>query len=67
MSDIGISFKNTTLEEAWRLLARLRERKNGVDDFAGNGKPAALEFPDDADAADVIERSVRPQACARGG
>jgi ATP-binding cassette subfamily C protein len=60
MSDIGISFKNTTLEEAWRLLARLRERKNGVDDFAGNGKPAALEFPDDADAADVIEALGAP-------
>jgi len=60
MSDIGISFKNTTLEEAWRLLARLRERKNGVDDFAGNGKPAALEFPDDADAADVIETLGAP-------
>jgi ATP-binding cassette subfamily C protein len=60
MSDIGISFKNTTLEEAWRLLARLRERKNGVDDFAGSGKPAALEFPDDADAADVIETLGAP-------
>ncbi|HEX3059141.1 MAG TPA: ATP-binding cassette domain-containing protein, partial [Usitatibacter sp.] len=40
--------------------ARLRERKNGVDDFAGNGKPAALEFPDDADAADVIETLGAP-------
>jgi len=60
MSDIGISFKNTTLEEAWRLLARLRERKNGVDDFSGNGKAVALEFPDDADAADVIETLGAP-------
>jgi len=50
MSDIGISFKNTTLEAAWRLLARLRERRNGVDDFSGNGKAAPLEFPEDAPA-----------------
>ena len=60
MSDIGISFKNTTLEAAWRLLARLRERRNGVDDFSGNGKAAPLEFPEDADAADVIETLTAP-------
>jgi len=60
MSDIGISFKSTTLEQAWRLLARLRERRNGVDDFSGGGKSAALEFPEDADAADVIETLTGP-------
>src|SRR5258706_5696952 len=60
MSDIGISFKSTTFEEAWRLLARLRERRNGVDDFSGGGKSPALESPEEADAAHVIETLPGP-------
>ena len=70
MSDIGISFKNTTLEAAWRLLARLRERKSGTDpnfSQAGGAATPAKEklgsvpdFPEDADAADVIETLTAP-------
>jgi hypothetical protein len=66
MSDVGISFKNTTLDEAWRLLARV---KLGTDsDFSparapvpGSAKSQSVpNFPEDADAADVIETLAAP-------
>ena len=61
MSDPGISFKSTTLDAAWRLLATIRERKNGVrDDFQSSGKPSLTPFSETADAADVIETMASP-------
>ena len=63
MSDPGISFKSTTLEAAWRLLATVVTRKNGVrHHFSSDAEKSSLTpvFSDDADAGDVIETMAAP-------
>ena len=67
MSDPGISFKSTTLDAAWRLLATVT--KMGTDHFLPdsgtavppNGKKWSVPiFEEDADAADVLEVMAGP-------
>jgi NHLM bacteriocin system ABC transporter ATP-binding protein len=65
MSDPGISFKSTTLDAAWRLLATVVERKTGVrDDFSMNGEKSSLTpvfaHGENADASDVLETLAAP-------
>jgi NHLM bacteriocin system ABC transporter ATP-binding protein len=62
MSDPGISFKSTTLDEAWRLLARVKPGSDHgfVDRAAKNGAPAKPWSDPNADAADVIETLAGP-------
>jgi NHLM bacteriocin system ABC transporter ATP-binding protein len=69
MSDPGISFKSTTLDAAWRLLATVVERKLGTDHLFANGAAGAdgtankwsvPNFSETADASDVLETLAAP-------
>jgi NHLM bacteriocin system ABC transporter ATP-binding protein len=61
MSDPGISFKSTTLETAWRLLATVRVgRGKGARQHFSDEKWSLAPFSDTADAADVLEAMAVP-------
>ena len=59
MSDPGISFKSTTLDAAWRLLATITKGKL-VSDTPRQESVSDTNFPEDADAADVLEVMAGP-------